>query len=51
MCVQVKEAQELEQAQRVTQDKKYAVHDELIRKAMAQEVMQTNIISTHIDTS
>ena len=38
MAVQVKEAEELEQAQRVTQEKKYAVHDELVRKAKAQEV-------------
>ena len=29
----------MEQAQRVTQDKKYAVHDELVRKAIAQEVL------------
>ena len=36
--VQVKEAEELEQAQRVTQEKKHAVHDELVRKAKAQEV-------------
>ena len=36
--MQVKEAQALEQAQRVTQEKKHAVHDELVRKAKAQEV-------------
>ena len=34
----MKEAEELEQAQRVTQEKKHAVHDELVRKAKAQEV-------------
>lgn len=38
VALQVKEAEELEQAQRVTQEKKYAVHDELVRKAKAQEV-------------
>ena len=38
MGVQVKEAEELERAQRITEDKKHAVHDELIRKAIAKEV-------------
>ena len=38
VCVQVKAAEELEQAQRVTTEKKHAVHDELVRKAKAQEV-------------
>ena len=38
VCLQVKEEAELEQAQRVTHDKKHAVHDELLRKAAAQEV-------------
>lgn len=47
MCVQVKEAEELEQAQRVTQDKKQAVHDELVRKAKAQEVIH-HLESTYL---
>lgn len=37
-CVQVKAAEELERGQRITQEKKHAVHDELVRKAKAQEV-------------
>lgn len=38
-CVlQVKAAEELERGQRITEEKKHAVHDELVRKAKAQEV-------------
>ena len=36
--LQVKAEAELEQAQRVTQDKKLAMHEELLRKATAKEV-------------
>ena len=36
--LQVKAEAELEQAQRVTQEKKVAVHEELLRKATAKEV-------------
>lgn len=45
MCVvQVKAAEELERGQRITQEKKHAVHDELVRKAMAQEVWPRGIV-------
>ncbi len=35
---QVKAAEELEQGQRITEDKKRDVHDELVRKATAKQV-------------
>lgn len=35
---QVKEAEEIERVQRMTEDKKRDVHDELVRKAIQKEV-------------
>ena len=41
---QVKQAAELEQAQRVTTEKKVDVHEELLRKAVVKEVRKLKII-------
>ena len=45
--VQVKEAEEIERVQRITEDKKHYVHEELLRKAIQKEV-QFNCISVSV---
>ena len=41
---QVKADSELEQAQRVTTEKKHAVHDELIRKSAIKEASKFQVV-------